>query len=224
MALSKEFVREVFSGAGADPTKTAEAVEKVVSGHVASIDALREEINDLKSKLNEAQTEFDKVKDVQKKYDDLLAQVEADNKAREGKDYDALKKEYEDYKAEVQEKAVESAKEKAVRGLLSDMNVSDKGTYMFMEYGYPKINVELDDEGNLKDATAIRQVVKKDFGEYIPKIETKGADTKQPPTDGKGGAGALTKADIYKTDEHGRYVMSTNERQQAIAENLELFQ
>lgn len=217
MALSKAFVREVFSGAGADPTKIPEAVDKIVEGNVASIDALREEITDLKTKLKTAEGDSGRLKDVQKELDDLKAQVEADNKAREGKDYDALKDEFDKYKAEVQEKAVKSAKEKAVRGLLSDMNMTDKGTYMFMEYGYPKISVELDEEGKLKDATAIKQVVKKDFGEYIPKIETKGADTKTPPTDGKGGASAKTKEEIMA-------IKNTTARQHEIAENLELFQ
>ena len=32
-------------------------------------------------------------------------------------------------------------------------------------------------------------------------------------------SGKLTKADIYKKDDKGRYVMSTAERQKAIAEN-----
>ena len=220
MALS----RRMLSAMGLE----ADKIEQIIEAHTETVTGLKQQNADLSDQLAKAKetgsADSDKWKEVQDKYDALVKQVEADNKAREGKDYDALKKEYEDYKAEVQEKAVKSAKEKAVRGLLSDMNMSDKGIYMFMEYGYPKISVELDEDGKPKNATAIRQVVKKDFGEYIPKIETKGADTKQPPTDGKGGASALTKADIYKTDERGRYVMSTDERQQAIAENLELFQ
>ena len=220
MALS----RRMLSAMGLE----ADKIEQIIEAHTETVTGLKQQNAELSDQLAKAKetgsADSDKWKEVQDKYDALVKQVEADNKAREGKDYDALKKEYEDYKAEVQEKAVKSAKEKAVRGLLSDMNMSDKGIYMFMEYGYPKISVELDEDGKPKNATAIRQVVKKDFGEYIPKIETKGADTKQPPTDGKGGASALTKADIYKTDERGRYVMSTDERQQAIAENLELFQ
>lgn len=214
MALSKEFVREVFSGAGADPTKTAEAVEKVVSGHVASIDALREEINDLKSKLKEAQTESGKAQEVKKKYDDLCKQVEADNKAREGKDYDALKKEFDDYKADIQAKAEKSAKEKAFRALLSDMKVSDKGVSLILKY--QGVNgIELDEDGKLKDAPALRKAVKEDWSDYISTVETKGADTKTPPGSDSG-AGKMTKADIMK-------IKDTSERQKAIAENPELF-
>ena len=195
----------------------SEKIDQIVEANSESLADIQDKLAKANAELKEAKSKADTLPEVQKKYDDLLAQVEADKKAREGKDYDALKQEFENYKAEVQEKAVKSAKEKAVRGLLSDMNMSDKGTYMFMEYGYPKISVELDDEGKLKDATAIRQVVKKDFGEYIPKIETKGADTKTPPTDGKGGASAKTKEEIMA-------IKDTTARQQEIAENLELFQ
>ena len=216
MALSKAFVREVFSGAGADPTKIPEAVDKIVEGNVASIDALREEITDLKTKLKTAEGDSGKLKDVQKELNDLKAQVAEDAKAREGKDYDALKQEFDTYKAEVQEKAVKSAKEKALRDLLSDMKVSDKGTSMIMKY-MGVSGVELDEDGNLKDATAIRKAVKEDWGDYIPTVETKGADTKTPPTDGKGGASAKTREEIMA-------IKDTTARQQAISENLELFQ
>lgn len=194
----------------------SEKIDQIVEANAESLADIQDKLAKANAELKEAKSKAETLPEVQKKYDALVKQVEADNKAREGKDYDALKKEYEDYKAEVQEKAVKSAKEKAVRGLLSDMNMSDKGTYMFMEYGYPKISVELDEEGKLKDATAIKQVVKKDFGEYIPKIETKGADTKTPPTDGKGGASAKTREEIMA-------IKDTTARQQAIAENLELF-
>jgi len=195
----------------------SEKIDQIVEANAESLADIQDKLAKAKEELKEAKSKADTLPDVQKELDELKAQVEADNKAREGKDYDALKQEFDTYKAEVQEKAVKSAKEKAVRGLLSDMNMSDKGTYMFMEYGYPKISVELDDEGKLKDATAIRQVIKKDFGEYIPKIETKGADTKTPPTDGKGGASAKTREEIMA-------IKDTTARQQAIAENLELFQ
>lgn len=216
MALSKAFVREVFSGAGADPTKIPEAVDKIVEGNVASIDALREEITDLKTKLKTAEGDSGRLKDVQKELDDLKAQVAEDAKAREGKDYDALKEEFDKYKAKVQEKAVKSAKEKALRDLLSDMKVSDKGKSMIMKY-MGVSGIELDEEGKLKDAASIKKAVKEDWSDYIPTVETKGADTKTPPTDGTGGASAKTRDEIMA-------IKDTTARQQAIAENIELFQ
>ena len=197
----------------------ADKIEQIIEAHTETVTGLKQQIADLGDQLTTAKNtgtaDSDKLKDVQKKYNDLLAQVEADNKAREGKDYDALKKEYEDYKAEVQEKAVRSAKEKAFRELLSDMKVSDKGTGMILKY-MGVSNIELDEDGKLKDATALRKAVKEDWGDYIPKIETKGAETQNPHTDGKGGAGKMTMEDIMK-------ISDRKERQKAIGENLELF-
>ena len=77
-------------------------------------------------------------------------------------------------------------------------------------------SIELDKDGNLKDAAAIKKAVEEDWGDYIPTVETKGADTKTPPTDGKGGAGAKTKEEIMA-------IKDTAERQRAIAENPALF-
>ena len=211
MALS----RRMLSAMGLE----ADKIEQIIEAHTETVTGLKQQNDDLSDQLAKAKeavsADSGKLKDVQKELDDLKAQVEADNKAREGKDYDALKQEYENYKAEVQEKAVKSAKEKAFRNLLSDMKVSDKGTNMILKY-MGVSGIELDEDGKLKDATALRKAVKEDWGDYIPTVETKGADTKQPPTDGKGGAGAKTKEEIMA-------IKDTTARQQAIAENMELF-
>ncbi len=211
MALS----RRMLSAMGLE----ADKIEQIIEAHTETVTGLKQQNADLSDQLAKAKeavsADSGKLKDVQKELDDLKAQVEADNKAREGKDYDALKQEYENYKAEVQEKAVKSAKEKAFRNLLSDMKVSDKGTNMILKY-MGVSGIELDEDGKLKDATALRKAVKEDWGDYIPTVETKGADTKQPPTDGKGGAGAKTKEEIMA-------IKDTTARQQAIAENMELF-
>ena len=198
---------------------SAEQIEQIIEAHTETVTGLKQQNADLSDQLAKAKetgtADSDKLKDVQKKYDDLLAQVEADNKAREGKDYDALKKEYDDYKADIQAKAVKSAKEKAFRELLTDMKVSDKGIGMILKY-MGVSGIELDEEGKLKDPAALRKSVKEDWSDYIPKVETKGADTQNPPTDGKGGAGGKTKKEIME-------IKDTTERQKAIAENPQLF-
>ena len=211
MALSRKMLSAMGIG--------AEQIEQIIEAHTETVTGLKQQISDLGDQLATAKetgsADSNKLQDVQKKYDDLLAQVEADKKAREGKDYDALKKEFDDYKAEQEAKATKTAKEKAFRGLLSDMKVSDKGISMIMKY-MGVSGIELDEEGKLKDATALRKAVKEDWGDYIPTVETKGADTKQPPTDGKGGAGAKTREEIMA-------IKDSAERQKAIADNPSLF-
>lgn len=211
MALS----RRMLSAMGLE----ADKIEQIIEAHTETVSGLKQQIADLGDDLSKAKesgsADSEKLREVQKELDDLKKQVEADNKAREGKDYDALKKEFDDYKAEVQEKAVKSAKEKAFRDLLTDMKVSDKGINTILKWQGVS-GIELDEDGKLKDAAAVRKAVKEDWSDYIPAVETKGADTKTPPTDGKGGAGGKTKEEIMK-------IKDTVERQKAIAENPGVF-
>lgn len=211
MALS----RRMLSAMGLE----ADKIEQIIEAHTETVSGLKQQIADLGDDLSKAKesgsADSEKLKEVQKELDDLKKQVEADNKAREGKDYDALKKEFDDYKAEVQEKAVKSAKEKAFRDLLTDMKVSDKGINTILKWQGVS-GIELDEDGKLKDAAVVRKAVKEDWSDYIPAVETKGADTKTPPTDGKGGAGGKTKEEIMK-------IKDTVERQKAIAENPGVF-
>ena len=197
---------------------TAEQIEQIIEAHTETVSGLKQQIADLGDELAKAKesgtADSDRLKDVQKELDTLKEQVAADAKAREGKDYDALKKEFDDYKADIQAKAVKSAKEKAFRELRSDMKVSDKGVSLILKY--QGVNgIELDEDGKLKDAPALRKAVKEDWSDYISTVETKGADTKTPPGSDPG-AGKMTKADIMK-------IKDTSERQKAIAENPELF-
>ena len=207
--------RKLLSSMGIE----ADKIDQIIEAHTETVSGLKQQIADLGDELTKAKetgsAESGRLKDVQKELDDLKNQVAEDAKAREGKDYDALKKEYEDYKAEVHEKEVKGAKEKAFRGLLSDMNVSEKGTSMILKY-MGVSGIELDEEGKLKDATAIKKAVKEDWGDYIPTVEAKGADTKTPPTDGKGSATTKTKEEIMA-------IKDATARQKAIAENMELF-
>ena len=80
--------------------------------------------------------------------------------------------------------------------------------------------MKLDNAGNLEGVDDLKAKIQKEYAGYITTTETKGAKVDKPPqTGGK----TITREDIYKRDEHGRYVLSTEERQKAIAENLNLF-
>ena len=78
-------------------------------------------------------------------------------------------------------------------------------------------SVELDEKGAIRDADKLAESIKSEWADFITTTETRGANTSNPPANG--GSGKVTKADIYKKDEHGRYVMSASERQKALMEN-----
>ena len=76
--------------------------------------------------------------------------------------------------------------------------------------------MELDGD-KIKDTSALDELVKGTFSGLISTTTTRGADTANPPANT--GGNSVTKADIYKKDDHGRYVMSAAERQKALMEN-----
>ena len=215
MALTKVKVREILSTAGVDADHMSEAVNAIIDGHVASIDALREENGNLKAELKTANEKAEKLDDVQKELDDLKKQNEDDAKAREGKDYDALKKEFDDYKAEINARDTKAAKEKALRDILKDLNISDKGAALVLKYQNFD-GIELEEDGKIKGADDLRKSLKEDWGDYIVKSEKKGAETATPPGGNGGSKG-------YKTKDEIMNIKDRAERQQAIADNPALF-
>lgn len=178
----------------------AEKIDQIIEAHAETVSALKDEAEKYKENAS-------KYADVQKELDQL-------KKSTEGKDYDKLKAEYEKYKADVEAEHTKAAKEKAYRDALKDANLSEKGVEKALKYAeWDKI--ELDDDGKLKDAKAHVKAVREEWAEYIVKQGTKGAETSTPPAGG-GGGGSLTRADIYKTDANGRFVMDASERQKAL--------
>lgn len=205
--------RKDLSAMGLEPAQ----IDAIIEGHSETVNALQDEIGKLKDKLDGADKDSKKLKEVQKELDDLKEQVKADAKEREGKDYDALKKEFEDYKAEQEKKDAEAAKKTAFETLLKDMKISDKGREMILKWQGVS-DVELDEDGKIANAKDLRKSIKSDWGDYIEQEEHQGAETEKPPesTAGGGKYGGMSKADIMK-------IKDDTERQAAIAERHELF-
>lgn len=142
-----------------------------------------------------------------------------DENVKDSEEYKALKADFDKYKAEVTEKETKAAKEAAYRAILKDANLSEKGVEKAIKYAdWDKI--ELGEDGKLKGANDHIKAVREEWAEYVTTTTTTGARTSTPPVN-IGGA-KMTKAEIYAKDEHGRYKLSTAERQKALAENPEL--
>ena len=191
----------------------ADKIDQIIEMHTETVTALKEQINELKDDNDRQKKEAEKLPTVQKELDELKAKVEADAKEREGKDYDALKQEYDNYKAEQEAKATKSAKETALKDLLKDMKMSDKGVTQVLKW-MGVDNLELED-GKVKNASELRKSIKEDWGDYIQSVQQKGADPANPPANTGGNTGK-TKAEILK-------IKDAKERQQAILENRQLF-
>ena len=185
-----------------------EKIDQIIEAHSETVDALKADRDSYKE-------DAEKLKDVQKELDDLKAKGDDGWKEK----HDRLKAEFDQYKNDVQAKETKAAKEAAYRAILKDANLSEKGIEKAVKYAdWDKI--ELDADGKLKGANDHIKAVRDEWAEYVTTTTTTGAKTSMPPAN-NGGA-KLTKAEIYAKDEHGRYKLSTAERQKALAENPEL--
>lgn len=185
-----------------------EKIDQIIEAHSETVDSLKADRDSYKE-------DAEKLKDVQKELDDLKAKGDDGWKEK----HDRLKVEFDQYKNDVQAKETKAAKEAAYRAILKDANLSEKGIEKAIKYAeWDKI--ELDENGKLKGANDHIKAVRDEWAEYVTTTTTTGAKTSTPPAN-TGGA-KLTKAEIYAKDEHGRYKLSTAERQKALAENPEL--
>ena len=185
-----------------------EKIDQIIEAHSETVDSLKADRDSYKE-------DAEKLKDVQKELDDLKAKGDDGWKEK----HDRLKAEFDQYKNDVQEKETKAAKEAAYRAILKDANLSEKGIEKAVKYAdWDKI--ELGEDGKLKGANDHIRAVREEWAEYVTTTTTTGAKTSTPPAN-NGGA-KMTKAEIYAKDEHGRYKLSTAERQKALAENPEL--
>lgn len=210
MSLSRKFL----SALGIE----ADKIDQIIEAHTDSLEAIKADRDKYKAEIDDSKTDMDaKIKelaDTKKELDDLKNQVQTEAKEREGKDYDKLKKEFDDYKAEQETKAANAAKESALKELLSDMKMSEKGAKQVLKW-MGVSSIELDENGKIKDAVNLRKSLKEDWGDYIQTEGAQGANTSNPP-ENNGGKKYSTKEEILN-------IKDRNERQQAISENHELF-
>ena len=200
MAMTRKFLKAM----GIEEEK----IEQIIEAHTETVNALKEERDNYKK---DATT----LKDVQRELDDLKAKGDDGWKEK----HDKLKGEFDTYKKDVEEKETHSKKEAAYRAILKDANLSEKGIEKAIKYAeWDKIELEAD--GKLKGASDHIKAAKKEWAEYVTTTTTTGANTSTPPVNN--GGTKLTKSEIYAKDEHGRYKLSTAERQKALAENHEL--
>lgn len=197
MAFTRATIRSLAKESGVELPKELE--DALVSEHLTARNAYAEE--QVKAELEKQPSE------------------KAVN-VKDSEEYKTLKKSFDDYKAEIANKQAKEAKEKAVRAFYESNGITGKNLEIAMRGSRAEIDgIELDG-GKIKDASTLDALVKGDFSCLVATTTKKGADTANPPANN--GGDKLTKADIYKKDDKGRYVMSTAERQKALAENPDL--
>lgn len=193
MGFTREFVRKTAKECGVELPKEFE--NALMDEHIAARDSYAEA--QVKEALeNNKPAEQPKVRDTD--------------------EYKKLKKEFDDYKAEISGKEAKAAKERAARAFFEGKGITGKSLDIAMRGSGAEIDaLELDGD-KIKDTAALDALVKDTYSGLVSTTSVRGAQTSTPPaSSGK----TMTKADIYKKDDHGRYIMSASERQKALIEN-----
>ena len=188
-----------------------EKIDEIIEAHRDVTDALKEERDKYK-------VDAEKLADVQKEYDDLKKKADLKENDPYKEKYEKEHKDFEEFKAGVKAEKEKADKTKAYKELLKKAGVSDKRIDSILKVTAVD-DIELDNEGNVKDADKVVENIKSEWAEFIVTESQRGAGTENPPRNASGN-NKMTKAEIYKKDEHGRYVLSTAERQKAILENI----
>lgn len=186
-------------------TCTDEIENELVALHLGVVDPLKEDLDKYKA-------DAEKVPDLQKQIDELS------NGDYKGK-YEKEHAEFEAYKKDIDAKNTRTAKENAAKAFFEAKGITGANLDIAMRGAKDEIYaIELDGD-NIKDTRTLDELVSGTYAGLIVKTTTQGANTATPPTNT--GGTTLTKADIYKKDENGRYVMSTEDRQRALAQIIE---
>lgn len=197
--------RKLLKGMGL----TDEQVDTIIEAHTDTVDGLKSDISKYKA-------DAEKLTTVQRELDDLKAKGDDGWKDK----HDKVKREFDNYKNGVESEKSKAAKEKAARAYFEGKNIIGKSLELAMRASAAEIaGLELDGE-NIKDTAALDGLIAGDLSGLVGSTSLRGSNPATPPANT--GGSKLTREDIYKKDEKGRYIMSTSERQKALAENPNL--
>ena len=201
MALTRRFLK----GMGL----TEEQVDTIIEAHTEVTDGLKEQIKQYKA-------DADRLEGVQKELDDLKSAGDGGYKSK----YESEKAAHDELKASIAREKAYASKESAYRELLKAAGVKDKFIDTIIRAEKPTIESLKIEDGKVEGSDTLTEAAKKNWGDFIVTQQVVNTRVENPPAN-TGGA-KLTKDEIYAKDEHGRYKLSTAERQKALAENPEL--
>lgn len=200
MAVTRSFLK----GMGL----TDEQVGAIIEEHTNTVNGLKEARDTYKA-------DAEKLTAVQKQLDDLKANSGDDWKEK----YNTLKKTFDDFKTESANQAKAEKVKAAYTQLLKDANVDSKRIDAILKIT-DMSGMSLDESGKLVDADKLSASIKSEWGAFIQTTGVKGSSVETPPENHSGTT--MTRADVYAKDEHGKYKLSTAERQKMLTEHPEI--
>lgn len=177
-----------------------EKIESIIEAHGETVEGL-------KQKLEKAEAETAKVKD-------LTAQLNnANEKLAKSGDAAKVQADFDAYKEEIAKEKATASKRAAADALLKEAGYARESVRGLILRTIDLDKWEADDKGGIKDADAFKQSIKADYADLVSTTQTTGTPPANPPT---GGKVTMTKAEIGK-------ITDPVERRAAIAANLDQF-
>ena len=176
--------------------------DQIMTAHQEVLEAIKAERDELRDTAA-------KVPKLEKEIEDLkAAQPTEDWEAK----YNDLKAEYDGYKDKVANEQADQEKARLYRSLLREQGVDEKRIDSIMKVtDLSEVTVK---DGALSDSEGLSEAIAKEWGDFIAKTATQGAHVDTPPSNQ---GTKLSRDEIMA-------IKDTSERQQAIADNIELFQ
>lgn len=180
MALTRKFL----SALGIEEEKA----EQIIAAHTESIDGIKADRDKYKE-------DAEKLPGVQEQLNQYKEAAEKNEKDPYKVKYEALKEEHEQYKRDIEAKETSAKKAAAYRQLLKGAGVSEKHIEKVMKVSDIE-GIELDAEGNAKEADKLTEAIKAEWSDFIQTTSTQGAVVPTPPA--STGGSAKTKEEIME--------------------------
>lgn len=199
------FTRKMLKALGIDDEK----IDQIIDAHSEVVDGL-------KSDRDRYKGDSEKLEGVQRELDDLKAKGDDGYKSK----YEAEKQAHEELKADIANQKAYAEKESAYRELLRAAGIKEKFINTIIRADKAVIDgLTLGDDGKIPDAETLTENARQNWGDFVAITTTHTAGKETPPANN---GAKMSRADLYKKDERGRYLMSTAERQKVLAQNPDL--
>lgn len=175
MALTSAQLREILSVAGIPAENAEDAVQKIMNGHITSINALREERDSFKQAAEQLPA-------IQKELEELKKHGDADWEQK----YVNEHTEFEAYKTKVADEKTREQKTRLFRSLLKKCKVGERQIDNIVMVSGDEIDSLTVKDGKIEDSDALATKIKEKWSGFIMTEKQQGAQVDTPP-DNSGG-------------------------------------
>lgn len=140
---------------------------------VQSLIDLHTEVTDnLKADIKKYKDDAEKLPDVQRQLDEAKSEIEAAKKDDYKGKYESEKAAHDKLKEDIKVKETTAKKSTALKAYLKEKGYSDNGITKITKYGDYIKDIELDEDGKIKDADKLIGKVETEWSEYKPQAGT----------------------------------------------------